>query len=170
MLWLALTGLFVLAWFNGRLPGWLAAAALIVLPLSAIAAAAAAGLAEERGWWLMTAPIALPPLLALFALWGRLPALHGVLPVGPTQRRARRCDRDTHAIVPLVMGWIETMPNPERDAQRAEQKRQYEQETGAARSRRARRRRSASRASVPLHRSATISTICRRAVRAMPRR
>src|SRR5262245_11118737 len=76
VLWLVLTGLFVLAWFNGRLPGWLAVVVLIVLPVSAFAAAAAAGLAEERGWWLMTVPIALPPLLALLALWGRVPALH----------------------------------------------------------------------------------------------
>jgi hypothetical protein len=128
VLWLVLTGLFVLAWFNGRLPGWLAVAALIVLPLSAIAAAAAAGLAEERGWWLMTVPIALPPLLALFALWGRLPALHGVLPVGPTSAVLGGTIMVLTA-VPLVLGWIETMPNPERDAQRAEQQRRYEQET-----------------------------------------
>lgn len=127
VLWLVLTGLFVLAWFNGRLPGWLALAALIVLPLSAIAAAAAAGLAEERGYWLMTAPIALPPLLALLALWGRLPALHGILPVGPTSA-ALGGAIVVLTVVPLVMGWIETMPNPERDAARAEQRRQYEQE------------------------------------------
>lgn len=128
VLWLVLTGLYVLAWFNGRLPGWLAVVALIVLPLSAIAAAAAAGLAEERGWWLMTAPVALPPLLALLALWGRMPALHGVLPVGPTTA-ALGGAIVVLTVVPLVMGWIETMPNPERDAQRAEQRRQYEQET-----------------------------------------
>jgi len=128
VLWLVLTGLFVLAWFNRRLPGWLALAALIVLPLSAIAAAAAAGLAEERGWWLMTAPVALPPLLALLALWGRLPALHGVLPAGP-MTAALGGAIAILTVVPLVMGWIETMPNPQRDAQRAEQRRQYEQET-----------------------------------------
>ena len=128
VLWLVLTGLFVLAWFNGRLPGWLAGAALVVLPLSAIAAAAAAGLAEERGWWLMTAPIALPPLLALLALWGRLPALHGVLPVGPTIAVLGGAIV-LLTIVPLVMGWIETMPDPERDAARAERQRQYELET-----------------------------------------
>jgi hypothetical protein len=128
VLWIVLAGLFALAWFNGRLPGWLAVAALIVLPLSAIAAAAAAGLAEERGWWLMAAPIALPPLLALLALWGRLPALHDVLPVGPTTAVLGGAIV-LLTVVPLVMGWIETMPNPERDAARAEQQRQYEQET-----------------------------------------
>lgn len=128
VLWLVLTGLFVLAWFNGRLPGWLAAAALIVLPLSAIAAAAAAGLAEERGYWLMAAPIALPPLLALLAMWGRLPALHGTLPAGPTVAVLGGAIALLTA-VPLVVGWIETMPNPERDAARAEQQRRYEQET-----------------------------------------
>lgn len=128
VLWLVLTGLFVLAWFNGRLPGWLAVAMLIVLPLSAIAAAAAAGLAEERGYWLMAAPILLPPLLALLALWGRLAALHAVLPVGPTSAVLGGAIM-LLTVVPLVMGWIETMPNPERDAARAEQQRRYEQET-----------------------------------------
>jgi hypothetical protein len=127
VLWLVLTGLFVLAWFNGRLPGWLAIAALIVLPLSAIAAAAAAGLAEERGYWLMAAPILLPPLLALLALWGRLQGLHGVLPAGPTVAVLGGAIVLLTA-VPLAVGWIETMPNPERDAARAEQQRRYEQE------------------------------------------
>lgn len=127
VLWLVLTGLFVLAWFNGRLPGWLAAVMLIVLPVSAIAAAAAAGLAEDHGWWLMTAPVALPPLLALLALWGRLPALHGILPFGPTSAVLGGAIV-TLTVVPLAMGWIATMPNPERDAQRAEQQKQYEQE------------------------------------------
>jgi hypothetical protein len=128
VLWLVLTGLFVLAWFNGRLPGWLVVAVLVFLPLSAIAAAAAAGLAEVRGYWLMAAPILLPPLLALLALWGRLPGLHDVLPVVPTSA-ALGGAIVLLTIVPLVIGWIETMPNPERDAARAEQQRQYEQET-----------------------------------------
>ncbi|MPZ36096.1 MAG: hypothetical protein GEV13_34935 [Rhodospirillales bacterium] len=128
VLWMVLTGLFVLAWFNGRLAGWLAVGALIALPLSAIAAAAAAGLAEERGYWLMAAPILLPPLLALLALWGRLPALHGVLPVLPTSAVLGGAIV-LLTVVPLVVGWIDTMPNPERDAARAEQQRLYEQET-----------------------------------------
>lgn len=127
VLWLVLTGLFVLAWFNGRLPGWLAALMLLVLPVSAIAAAAAAGLAEERGWWLMTVPIALPPLLALLALWGGLPALHGILPAGMTSAVLGGAIAML-TVVPLAMGWIATMPDPERDARRAEQQRQYEQE------------------------------------------
>ncbi len=126
-LWLVLTALFVVAWFNGRLPGWLAVTGLIFLPLSAIAAAAAAGLAEERGGWLMAAPVLLPPLLALLALWGRLPALHDMLPVGPTSAVLGGAVV-LLTVVPLVIGWIETAPDPERDAARAEQRRLYEEE------------------------------------------
>jgi hypothetical protein len=128
VLWIVLGGLLVLAWFNGRLPGWLAAAVLVFLPLSAIAAAAGAGLAREWGYWLMAAPILLPPLLAFLALWGRLPALHDVLPVTPTAAVLGGAIV-LLTVVPLVVGWMDTMPNPERDAARAEQQRLYEQET-----------------------------------------
>ena len=79
----------------------------------------------------MTVPIALPPLLALLALWGRSPAWHGILPVGPTSAVLGSAIA-LLTVVPLAMGWIETMPNPERDARRAEQQRQYEQETERA--------------------------------------
>jgi hypothetical protein len=128
VLWLVLAGLFVLAWFNGRLPGWLAGATLILLPLSAIAAAAGAGLAGERGRWLMAAPVLLPPLLALLALWGRLAGLRDLLPAAPTVAVLGGAIVLLTA-VPLVLGWVDTMPDPERDAARSEQQRRHEEET-----------------------------------------
>lgn len=123
VLWIVLAGLFTLAYVNGRLPGWAMATAIVVLPLSAIAAAAAAGLAEERGGWLMAAPILLPPLLMLYGLWGRLPAWHETFPVVITSIVLGG------AIVlltaaPLAVAAIEIMPDPARDAARAEQERQ----------------------------------------------
>ncbi|WP_422001306.1 hypothetical protein [Reyranella sp.] len=127
LLWLVLAGLFVLAWFNGRLPFWAAAAVVILLPLSAVAAAVATTYAGERGRWLMAAPFLLPPLLALYALWARLPAAHGVLPPAATGAVLGGAILLLTA-VPLAIGWIETMPNPERDAARAEQQRRYEED------------------------------------------
>jgi len=127
LLWLVLTGLFVLAWFNGRLPPWAAVAVVVLLPLSGIAAAVATAYADERGRWLMAAPFLLPPLLALYALWARLPAAHGVLPPVPTSAVLGGAIL-LLTVVPLVIGWIETLPNPERDALHAEQQRRYEED------------------------------------------
>lgn len=127
MLWIVLAGLFTLAYVNGRLPGWAVAAALVVLPLSAVAAAAAAGLAEERGGWLMAAPILLPLLLVLYGLWGRLGGLHEVFPVAATSAVLGGAIVLLTA-VPLAMAAIEMMPDPARDAARAEQVRLHHEE------------------------------------------
>lgn len=127
VLWIVLAGLFALAYVNGRLPGWAVAAAVVVLPLSAIAAAAAAGLAEERGSWLMAAPILLPLLLMLYGLWGRLPAWHETFPVAITSAVLGGAIVLLTA-VPLAVAAIEIMPDPARDAARAEQERQRMEE------------------------------------------
>ena len=123
VLWIVLAGLYAVASVNGRLPGWAVAAAVVVLPLSAIAAAAAAGLAEERGGWLMAAPILLPLLLMLYGLWGRLAAWHETFPVAITSIVLGGAIVLLTA-VPLAVAAIEIMPDPARDAARAEQERQ----------------------------------------------
>ena len=124
-LWACLVGLYVLAWANGRLPRAVAVGALALLPLSAIAAAVAAAWAGEAGHWLLAAPVLAPPLLALLALWARLPAVHRALPAGPV------CTGLGLAIVvltavPLVVGWIESEGDPQREAARVEFARRLE--------------------------------------------
>lgn len=54
--------------------------------------------------------------------------MHGVLPVGPASAGLGGAIVIL-TVVPLAMGWTETMPDPQRDAQHAEQQRRYEQET-----------------------------------------
>ena len=71
----------------------------------------------------MAAPILLPPLLMLYGLWGRLAAWHETFPVALTSIVLGG------AIVlltaaPLAVAAIEIMPDPVRDAARAEQERQ----------------------------------------------
>ena len=122
VLWIVLAGLYALAYVNGRLPGWAVAVAVVVLPLSAIAAAAAAGLAEERGGWLLAAPILLPLLLMLYGLWGRLAGWHETFPVALTSIVLGGAIVLLTA-VPLAVAAIEIMPDPARDAARAEQER-----------------------------------------------
>lgn len=127
VLWSVLAVLFVLAFVNGSLPPWAAAAAVVLVPLSAIAAVTAAGLADDKGRWLMAAPFLLPPLIAFYALWARLPEWRDALPVAPTSAVLGGAIVLLTA-VPLALGWIETMPDPRRDAARAEQERIHQEE------------------------------------------
>jgi hypothetical protein len=119
ILWVVLATLFAVAFFNGRMPGYATAAAIVLVPLSAIAAAAAAGLYSERhGDWLIAVPLLLPPLLALYGLWARLSAWHGTFEPGPTTALLGGAIV-VLTVVPLVLTTIEFMPDPARDAARA---------------------------------------------------
>jgi hypothetical protein len=117
-LWLVIGILFAIAFYRGSMPGYAMAAAIVFVPLSAIAAASATGLYMERhGEWLIAVPIALPPLLALYAFWARFVGWHDALPSGPTTAILGGAVV-VLTIVPLVLTTIEFMPNPERDAAR----------------------------------------------------
>lgn len=72
----------------------------------------------------MAAPILLPPLLALYGLWGRL---HDAFPVSSTSAVLGGAILLLTAI-PLVMVAVEIMPDAARDAARAEQQRLREEE------------------------------------------
>jgi len=80
LLWIALGALLLIGWINGRMPRWAAILAGVLYPLSGIATFVAVDLAYDHpGGWLVAVPAALPPLIACFAMWARLPALHAVL-------------------------------------------------------------------------------------------
>lgn len=55
-------------------------AAAILLPLSGLTAIYATDLYASYAGWAIVAPALLPPLIALYAMWMRLPALHAALP------------------------------------------------------------------------------------------
>ena len=79
-LWIVLGILLSSVWRRSGVPRWAAIGAGVLFPLSGIAAVVAAGLAYSYpGGWLILVPASLPPLIALYAMWARLPALHGVL-------------------------------------------------------------------------------------------
>jgi hypothetical protein len=119
MLWLVLASLFAIAIFKGQMPAYAIAAAIVLLPLSAIAAASATGLYSDRyGDWLLVVPIALPPLLALYALWARFISLQASLAPTPTTAAAGLLIVLLTA-VPLVLTVREFAPDPARDAARA---------------------------------------------------
>ncbi|MDR2857381.1 MAG: hypothetical protein LBV50_06000 [Novosphingobium sp.] len=118
-LWILLAALFAIAASMGRMPGY-AATAAVLLPLSAFAAMSAIGLYDDDkyGAWLIAAPLLLPPLWALYALWGRLPQWHDRFAAGPTTALLGGAVL-VLTVVPLVLMGIEAMPDPKRDAARA---------------------------------------------------
>jgi lipoprotein NlpI len=88
VLWGLLAILLLIGWRKGEMPRWAAVAVAILLPLSAVAAAIAMDLGPSDVWWLawvpIFVPILLPPLIAAYALWARLPQLHRALPPNAT--------------------------------------------------------------------------------------
>jgi hypothetical protein len=74
-LWLALAMLLMIAAISGRMPGWAAAAMLVLHPLGGVASFAAAGLYQANGGWWLLVPELLAPLAAIYALAMRVPVL-----------------------------------------------------------------------------------------------
>jgi hypothetical protein len=63
-----------------KMPPWALAAAAILLPLSGVAAIYATDLYASYAGWAIVVPALLPPLIAPYAMWMRLPVLHATLP------------------------------------------------------------------------------------------
>jgi len=79
-LWIVLGGLLLIGAIKGEMPRWAAIGAGVLYPLSGVAAFAAGALSYSYpGGWAVLVPAVLPPLIALYAMWARLPALHAVL-------------------------------------------------------------------------------------------
>jgi hypothetical protein len=80
-LWLALGGLLLLAWRKGLAPPALSAASGILYVVAAIATfGAVQTYSTWPGGWSILVPISLPPLLALYGVWVRLPTLASGVP------------------------------------------------------------------------------------------
>lgn len=128
VLWIVLASMFAVAILRGAMPSYATAAAIVFLPLSAIAAASAMGLYNDRyGDWLAVVPALLPLLLALYAFWARMVGWHGTLPPVPTTSILGGAIV-VLTIVPLVLTTIEYMPNPEREAAQAAERRAWEEQ------------------------------------------
>jgi hypothetical protein len=78
-LWIALVGLLLVAFKNGKMPTWAAVGALVVVPLACYASFVSANLYASQRGWAFYVPALLPPVIVLYALWIRIPALAGTL-------------------------------------------------------------------------------------------
>lgn len=76
LLWIVLAILL----FAGGITGQMKIVAAILFPLSGVAAIVAGVLYSRYGAWSITVPALLTPLIALYAVRARLPALHAALP------------------------------------------------------------------------------------------
>jgi hypothetical protein len=85
ILWIMLAILLVLGAAKGRMPRWAVIAGLTLHPVSLLAVGATVDLLSSPGFdWALIVPGVLPPLIACYALWARLPGLHGLMPEAAT--------------------------------------------------------------------------------------
>jgi lipoprotein NlpI len=75
--------LLLIGGVNGRMPGWAAVAAIVLWPLSGFAATVALDFIEHGEASYFVVPAVLPPVIAGYALWARLPSWHQALPPVP---------------------------------------------------------------------------------------
>jgi hypothetical protein len=115
LLWLVLGILLLIGGVQGRMPPSGAIGALLLLPLSAVAAVTASEIYTDDHGWTILVPVVLPPLFAGYAVWARLPALHQVLRPLPTGALVGLAVAAL-SIVPLVQSHQAARPNPAREA------------------------------------------------------
>jgi hypothetical protein len=135
-LWIVLAAMILVAFKNGKMPSWAAIGALVLVPLSAYASFVSADLyAHQRGWAFIV-PALLPPVIVIYALWIRIPALVEALSETITSALAG-C-----AIVVLIAAsiwtsYLDSLAAPARDAalQAAYEKMLVEQEKATAENR-----------------------------------
>jgi hypothetical protein len=80
LLWLVLAILLLVGGVMGEMPGPAPIVAAVLTPVSGIAAFTAIDLYSRHGEWAITVIALLPLLIALYAMWARLPALHAMFP------------------------------------------------------------------------------------------
>lgn len=87
-LWVALALLLLNGALMGRMPRWAALSALLLHPLSGVAAFAAEDAASRHVEGALVVVALLPLLVAGYALWARLPRLRAALPAFPVSAAA----------------------------------------------------------------------------------
>jgi hypothetical protein len=79
-LWIALAGLLLVAFKNGRMPVWAAIGALVLTPIACYAFFVSAALYADQRGWVHIVPVALPQVIVLYALCIRIPAIAAAIP------------------------------------------------------------------------------------------
>jgi hypothetical protein len=82
-LWVVLAVLLWLGRSRGKMPDRVAGALIPMHLFAGIAVARSTGLYSTRVPWVIVFPMLIPPLIATYAMWARLPQLHVRLPGRP---------------------------------------------------------------------------------------
>jgi hypothetical protein len=127
LLWILLAILLVVGGVKGHMPLLAAMVAAILLPVSAVAAVAAAELYERQDGWPILVLVLLPPAFASYALWARLPHIHKRYPPLSTSAFMGL------AIAVMTAGslaakWHADLPDPARQARLAAEERVRQEE------------------------------------------
>ena len=115
VLWIVLAVLLIVAAVRGRMPVWAIIGLAVLVPLSCVVmwfAGDAYASGDASAIWV---PALLPPLLALYALWARLPALHATLRAVPVTAVLGAAIVYL-TVAPLVAMTRAALPDPARDA------------------------------------------------------
>ncbi len=138
LLWLVLAAVLIVAAVKGRMPVWAAIGLAVLVPLSCVAVWMAGDAVGRGDSSALLIPALLPPLFALYALWARLPALHGRLRAGVVSGVVGAAIVFLTA-TPFISATRAALPDPARDARLAElakmQEEQQAKERQAARER-----------------------------------
>jgi hypothetical protein len=78
-LWLVLALMLVVAGITGSMPRWVGFLALVLVPMSGVAAFTALDMVSRHMPWAIVFLILLPILIVFYAFWARLPALRSAL-------------------------------------------------------------------------------------------
>jgi hypothetical protein len=81
-LWIALALLLMIGAINGRMPRSAEIAALLLHPIAGVATFVALDAASRHVGGALGITALLPPLIAFYALWARLPSLRAAAPAG----------------------------------------------------------------------------------------
>jgi hypothetical protein len=87
-LWIVLALLLVNGALMGEMPRWSAIVAVMLVPLSGVAAFVAIDMCSRHIQWAIAFPTTLPPLIAAYAMWARLPRLRALFPSSAISRSA----------------------------------------------------------------------------------
>lgn len=125
-LWVDLGALLLIGAIRGKMPQWAMIAAVILLPLSGVAALVAMALARNHSGWPSLVFATLPLLIALYAMWARLTGLHRIFPEAITSATIGGAIIIL-TILPLVVTYLDSLPDPVRDARIEAQTKAYEE-------------------------------------------
>ncbi len=83
-LWVVLTIMLVVGGVTGGMPRWTAILAVVLVPMSGVAAVVALDMCSRHMPWAIVFDILLPALIAFYAFWAGMPQLQTRLPAERT--------------------------------------------------------------------------------------